>query len=218
VKLRGPDYSMREIAFDRFAQELGISCQSVVYLRLQSDAIPLTQQPEESVFQAAHLLLPEHQAGLCSPSCLLAPLQDQLNAPGADQIAVLRDCGLSCALDWPRVDLLACLCGANESGDRLYTVDHALVMIDCEQMFSTRPADLDGWGWWPDSDNAAAQENANQLAVDLCERVVELPYPTLKWCAGLPADWPLQPDRDLLRSLRLAQLAAANFLIMGPHR
>ena len=76
MKLRGPDYSMREIAFDRFAQELGISCQSVVYLRLQSDAIPLTQQPEESTFQAAHLLLPEHEAGSCSPSCPLAPFQD----------------------------------------------------------------------------------------------------------------------------------------------
>ena len=213
VKMRGSRYAHREHSFGAFAQRLGISCQSSVFLRLPPDAEPLLadSDSESEPYQLALWLLPEHQQAICSSTCPLPLIQDELDRYRSDPILALQDTRVRNLMDWARMSMLAHLCGANEPSDRLITPDHSLVLVDNEQMFSTSPADIWTCGWLLKEDGSISPL-AIEVATDLCRRVVSIKDEDLSDFASYPEGYRVSRPAPVTRILREAKLAAAAFL------
>jgi hypothetical protein len=212
VKMRGSSYAHREHSFAQFAQRLGVSCQSSVYLRIPLGSKPLQSDPNAEEFQLALPLLPKHERGVCSSDCPMPTLDEALKRHHHDQVRALLTPGFDHLLDWARMCMLAELCGANESSDRLFTPEHTLIFIDNEQMFSTRPANIWTSGWLLDSDGKPSPLGV-EVAVDLCNRILDIPDEELVSFATVPAEFEVLQPHPVGKILLASKFAAAAFLI-----
>lgn len=192
VKMRGNDYAHRECAFDRFAQHIGINCQTAVYLKLSLDAEPIRKIITADRFQAALYFFEEHPGTPCGIHCPLNRLNSALNDNTADPLDVLHTSGIRNAVDWPKADFLACLCGASEPSGRLINVDHQMVIVDSELMFSTEGSLWGEWGWGR-STGRRRSSYREQLVEGICEQISALTDTDLAQFARLPRGFPPPP-------------------------
>lgn len=202
TKVRGSFYAYREIVFARIAQRLGWSCQSSIFGVFPDDVPPILRLTTDEKIHALHWLLPEHQISQCCADC---PID-----PNANLAATLQNLPLSNTVDWLRGEIAAYLFGGNEPPGILFTQDHALVIIDSEQMFSSMPSILCQIPWWTDRHDAISTI-ARQVAVDLSVAVAKLSDTDLQEFLEAPRDIHISERRRVERILKKARDEARTF-------
>ncbi len=202
TKLRGDFYAYREIVFGRLAQQMGWSCQTTVFMRLDDQSARIIgAKPGE--LHAAHWFMDEHAHPPCSEDCNLAPLVGKR----VGEVEDIADLAIAHILDWPKSEMAACLFGGNEPPGRLFTKQHEFVIIDSELMFATGPCAFDSTIWWGDND--MPRPSGVELAKEVCSDLLALGQESLKKALALPATvtvqerWSIQPL--LYRSFAYAQ-------------
>ena len=212
VKMRGASYAHREHSFARFAQSIGISCQTTQYVLVPDDSPPRSRDNEfDGECQLALWSLPEHGGEPCGRDCPMAVLESAVNGPGADPVQHLEASTIEHAVDWARSEMLASLCGSNEPSGLLFTPDHTLVVIDNEMMFSTGPASV----WesnWLRGPYGQDSPRAVDTLLELCSRIVAIEENQFSMFAAPPGEWAAPPDRDIAARLRSTQLMAHRLL------
>jgi hypothetical protein len=192
TKLTGAFKAYREIVFGRVAQRMGWSCQSSVFMRVDSDSARKLGVSASSI-HAAHWFLNEHVHPPCALSCPLSPL---VGKP-ISRVEDIADLSVANILDWSKGDFAACLFGGNEPPGRLFTAAHEFVIIDSELMFSTRPSSLSDTLWWGEDNTPAASGVA--MARQVCADFVGLGRPYLDEALRIPSGvkvdelWPIGP-------------------------
>jgi len=191
VKMSDSFYAYRERIFGDLAQRLGLSCQSSVLLTLPEGCLPLNVAKEKERYQSALWLLNEHEADYCGLDCPLKSLDANLNDPEIDRVELLKKCKVLHATDWVRGDLLACLCGANEPSDGVFTQDHEFVLINNEQMFSFHPRNnlsiLD-CGWLKGAGDQISKQGM-QIAMDLLTKFSKISDVEIEDICTIPLDY-----------------------------
>lgn len=143
TKLSGDFRAYREIVFGRLSQQMNWSCQSSVFMKIDSESAEQLGVAAGSV-HAAHWFLDEHSNRKCSDACQFAPLIGR----EIRYVEDLTDCAVECLFDWPKSELAACLFGGSEPPGQLITSSHQFVIIDGEGMFSSGPSTFDCTNWW----------------------------------------------------------------------
>lgn len=205
TKLRGSFYAYREVVFARLAQAMKWSCQSSVFLRLDSEsAATLGVDPDES--HAAHWFMPEHNNQSCLGSCALEFLYGKeirtVNELAGSKIAHL--------LDWPKSEYAAYLFGGNEPPGRLFTTTHEFVIIDSEQMFSTGPSTFETSHWYNEPDGKPSQ-CGRALAVEVCADLTALTERDIEDALLIPQEISIREQWPIAPRLRSSRLFAASF-------
>jgi hypothetical protein len=173
-KFRGPTRAYREVVFGRLAQQLGWSCQSSAFIRL-SDADAMATGMQAGELQGVQFYFDTHPNARCAATtCGFEPLIHR----EIRSIEDLQDVGISHILDWPRADFAANLFGANETSDRIFTLDHQFVIVDSELMFATGPCALSSVSWWKTPTGDVAQ-SAYDMAIEVCRSVASLSHEDL---------------------------------------
>jgi hypothetical protein len=199
TKLRGSFYAYREIVFARLAQAMNWSCQSSVFLKLDSEtASKFGVDPAE--IHAAHWFLQEHNNLQCSAECaikfLLGKEIQTVDDLHGSQIAYLTD--------WPKSEYAAYLFGGNEPPGRLFTTAHEFVIIDSEQMFATEPSSFENDLWLFDAEGLSSA-SGRELALQVCLDLIALTDQDFTNALSIPngirirENWPIEP---LLNSSR----------------
>lgn len=194
TKLSGDFYAYREIVFARLAQAMGWSCQSSVFIRLDSAGAEILGRTLHEI-HAAHWFLDEHEALPCSASCTVAPLFGK----EIGRIEDLQNTSIAHILDWPKSEYAACLFGGNEPPGRLFTKTHEFVIIDSEQMFSSMPCTFESVSWLTDNDSQKPCARGKELAIEVCQDLVSLGLETIHRSLFIPAGvtvserWPITP-------------------------
>lgn len=192
TKLTGDFYAYREIVFARLAQQMGWSCQSSVFMRLDAQSAKAIGA-KRGALHAAHWFLDEHVHPPCSEHCNLAPLVG-IPVESVEDIAGLP---IAYILDWPKSEMAACLFGGNEPPGRLFTKQHEFVIIDSELMFSTDPCAFESVVWWGDKDDPTP--SGLKIAREVCAGLLALGQHSLQQALALPAGvtvnerWPIAP-------------------------
>lgn len=190
TKLRGDFYAYREIVFARLAQQMGWSCQSSVFMRVDAESAALLGVQEGEI-HAAHWFMEEHIHPPCVQGCSLAALAGRSIGFAED----LENITVAHILDWPKSELAACLFGGNEPPGRLFTVSHEFVIIDSELMFASDPSSFDGTCWWGDASNP--QPSGQMLAKVVCTDLTALGKNSINAALALPVGvqvqerWPI---------------------------
>jgi hypothetical protein len=208
VKMRGSFYAYRERTFASLAQRLGLSCQSSVYLKLPQECLPRKGMEDTEDWQLAIWLLPEHGSQECSDHCPIEELYRNINAPAQDFVAALQASSVKNAVDWARGELLAYLCGANESSDRLFTPDHQFVLIDNEQIFSVPPGNILEAPCLEAPNNGLSQAGL-KVALDLCSDFSALADDEIEEITRLPSHYTVD-ERWAIKPLIYEGRRAAN--------
>ena len=190
TKLRGGFYAVRERAFSIIAQALEISCQSSTFLKMpsrsRSATFPCRGVDFDDTYQLASWFLDEHsQYHECCDDCPLVELDDEFQLRPYD-VGVLTESRIKNALDLARGEMLGMLCEMHERPDSLFTVNHAFVLIDNDQMFSRNAgADLLDSPWIVDDDDRI-RPTGLEVAARLCEQVLSLPDAVFKEAIRMP--------------------------------
>lgn len=191
TKLRGSFYAYREIIFGRLAQALDWSCQSTVFMRLDSSSAAAIGQQAGEV-HAAHWFMEEHVLPPCGPNCGLQPMV-------GCEIFSLEDLlkfDIRHLIDWPKSEFAAYIFGGNEPPGRLFTAAHEFVIIDSEQMFSTGPCPFDTAAWLTEPDGSPSK-SGHALAIEVCKQIsmlsMELVVQALSLPGGITVElrWPI---------------------------
>lgn len=128
--MTGGYFALRERVFDYIAQEIGLSCQSCVFLTLPLDCEPMNSDRNAEPQQGAITYIQPHAPEPCSSACDLEPWLNPPNSPSRLQfLAQLR---IEHATDLIVGNVLGNLCGANERGEFVVSRDHRLFLIDNE--------------------------------------------------------------------------------------
>lgn len=192
TKLRGDFRAYREIVFGRLVQNMGWSCQSTVFMRLDASSANLLKKKPGSV-HAAHWFLDEHLHQQCGDNCGLAPIIGK----AVGSVEDLSAFSISHLMDWPRSEMAACLFGGNEPPGHLFTATHEFVIIDAELMFSTEPCSPDCTAWWGNRDDPHL--SALNLAQEVCDQFLSLGHVGLQKALDIPHEisiieqWPIAP-------------------------
>lgn len=210
TKLRGAFYAYREITFAKLAQRMKWSCQSSVFMRLdEHSARTLGASPGE--VHAAHWFLDEHLPfPPCSPDCE----RGRLNGREIRTPEDLAGINISHLLDWPKGDMAACLFGANEDPQQLFTKSHELVIIDSETMFTSRPCSFEDVTWLKNAEGQPSP-GGSALALEVCQNFASLSMAEIEEALQIPANvaiqetWPIAPL--LQESRRFADRFCANY-------
>ena len=182
VKGRGSFYALRERAAAYLLQTVGINSQSSSFVILPDNSLPVTEKPDIERCQLAIRYIDEH-VGDCvdGDSCPLNKLNDQFDkAP--QKVTFLKTCSVSNIIDWVKLEVMACLCGANEPSERLFSKDHRMYVIDNEQMFSNKPSNpIEGTSWFEIEYDATMN-----LTLDLCERLSKIDKGDVQLFTAIP--------------------------------
>lgn len=205
TKLTGPFYAYREIVFARIAQQMGWSCQSSVFMRVDSASASQLGVEAGSV-HAAHWFLDEHTHPPCGSSCVLEPLVGK----AVSRVEDIADLKVSSIMDWPKSDFAACLFGGNEPPGRLFTASHEFVVIDSELMFSTGPSSLSGTVWW--GEDCAPTPSGVAMAREVCSGFVALGRSFLEIALRTPARVEVGQRWQIARLLQQSYAYAERFL------
>ena len=211
LKMRGSFYAYRERTFAAMAQRLKLSCQSSVYVVLPPDAIPMQKTRDAEPYQLAIWLLPEHASGPCRDDCPIPPLFRDLNNSDLDQATVISSSGIRHIEDWPKGEMLACLCGANECSDRLFTSSHCFVLIDSEQMFSGRPTAIWASRWFMDPWQKSSPA-ALRMAREVCSGFAGVTDEEIHQFSTIPSGYVVDEGWDV-RTRIIASRDAARALL-----
>jgi hypothetical protein len=112
-------------------------------------------------------------------------------------------------IDWVKLDILACLCGANEPSERFYTKSHQLYVIDNEQMFSNKPIDpITGTNWFTSGD----YNDAMQITLQLCDKLSRIKEEDIQEYSALPEGYEVDAIWDIKRLVRKAIVNAKQYL------
>jgi len=170
VKCRGSFCALRERAAAYLMQAVGINTQSSSFLVLPDNSLPVLEKPSIERYQLAILYIDEHNDDCVDgDSCPLNNINEQFKkAP--QKVPFLKTCSISNMIDWVKLEVIACLFGANEPSDRLFSKDHTMFVIDNEQMFSTDPSNPIGCTSWFEEEYDATMK----LTLDLCERLSKM--------------------------------------------
>lgn len=193
TKLRGSFRAYREIVFARLAQEMGWSCQSSAFLKLDRSSAK-TLGVSASKIHAAHWFMEEHQHSAYSPDCPIKLLYDR----SPETIDDLCNFQIKHLIDLPKSEFAALLFGANDGPDRLFTRQHEFVVIDSEQMFASGPCDISSWLWWNQRDGAPSR-SGHALALEVCREVSALTSAEVEEALSIPRgvcvrqQWPIAP-------------------------
>ena len=212
-KMRTDLAAHREHTFEQLAQRLGLSCQRSAFVQLTSECPPLLGQPAANPWQIALRLLEEHEPVGCSSTCEIDVFRSALGNSNQDRAALVEQLTIADATDCIRADLLAILCGASERSDRLVTKTHQFVIIDNEQMFSTKPGDLRESPWLK-TPGGRSSPVAARIAKALCAAFAAIGNSELATLSSLPEHVSVEADRRVAPFLRQARDAAANYLQM----
>ncbi|MGA4239432.1 hypothetical protein ACI2TX_21820 [Ralstonia nicotianae] len=206
TKLRGSFRAYREIVFDRLAQAMGWSCQSSAFLKLDVQS-SITLGRNSGEVHDAHWFLQEHALSPCSDACQLNFLFDRSFASVDD----FQGSKIEHLLDWPKSDFAACLFGANEPSDRLFTAAHEFVIIDSELMFSTGPCRLEGTRWWNLADGNPSP-SGRALAAEVCREFCQLSAADIQGALWIPDGIKVQKKWPIAPKLTASRAFAAKFL------
>ena len=191
-----------ERTFAALAQEIGICCQSSVYLKLHPRSAPLKELIVPQPFYAASVWLDEHGAIPCCAECPLPNFgRIYKRAVPLENLATLP---IGNVTDWLRGELLACLCGTFEPPGRLFTTNHIFVQIDNEGSWSG-PKNFHECQWLYDIAGL-------QFCRDVYSRVAQLSDAKLDSIATLPAGLDSLTVSNLRSKLDEVQQAAVDFM------
>ncbi len=206
TKLRGSFRAYREIVFARLAQEMGWSCQSSAFLKLDRSSAK-TLGVSASEIHAAHWFMEEHQHSACSINCQFRFLIGR----SLETVDDFVGSEISHLLDWPRSDFAACLFGANEPSGRLITTSHEFVIIDSELMFSAGPSDLSGTNWWNCPDGKPSL-SGRALALEVCHDLYALSMTDFEEALSIPKSVSVPKHRLIAERLHASRKYAADFI------
>lgn len=192
TKLRGAFYAYREIVFGKLAEQMGWSCQTSTYIRLDPASVA-TLGVSNGTIHAAHWYLDEHGPKPCSPSCPMRALAEVRSLEDLEGVAVAH------LMDWPKSEFAAYIFGANEVSDRLFTATHEFVIIDSEQMFATGPCSFETAFWVRPDIVASQRAKGFELAATTCADVSRLSPTQVAEALKVPRGvsihrrWPIAP-------------------------
>jgi hypothetical protein len=186
TKLRGSFYAYREIVFAQLAQNMGWSCQSSVFIRLDAESARNLGRKANEI-HAAHWFLEEHPHPPCRAGCALQPLAGhEVRAP--NDLLFPEIAGL---IDWPKSEIAAYVFGGNEPPGRLFTLSHELVVIDSEQMFSTSPCDFSNSSWLQQEDGEASPSGL-RMAKQVCQDISGLTPAAIQLALTIPPGFSIE--------------------------
>lgn len=170
VKGKGSFYALRERASAYLLQTIGVNSQSSAFVILPDDSLPVTDRPDIERYQLAILYIDEHgHSCMDEKKCPLKDLNGQFQK-ASKKVSYLETCPIKNIIDWVKLEVMACLCGANEPSDRLFSKDHIMYVIDNEQMFSGEPWNPITCTNWFDIEYDATMK----ITLDLCQRLSDI--------------------------------------------
>jgi len=204
VKCRGSFYALRERAAAYLMQAVGINTQSSSFLVLPNNSLPVLEKPNIERYQLAILYIDEHNGDcVAGDSCPLNNINEQFN-----KAPFLKACSISNMIDWVKLEVMACLCGANEPSGRLFSKDHTMFVIDNEQMFSTRPSNPIGCTSWFEEEYDATMK----LTLDLCEKLSKMTKQDINIFTTIPDGYIVNEQWSIAELMTLTVQYAKDFL------
>ena len=167
MKGSGSFYALRERASAYLLQSLGINSQSSAFIILPEKSLPVVNNPNIERYQLAIRYIDEHGEN-CNQGekCPLSKLNDHFKE-ASKKVSFLEACSIKNIIDWVKLEVMACLCGANEPSERLFSEKHTLYVIDNEQMFSTTPSNPITCTEWFEIE----YDTTMKITFDLCKRL-----------------------------------------------
>ncbi len=211
VKCRGGFYALRERAAALLMQTVGINSQSSSFLVLPNNSLPVLEKYDIERYQLAIRYIDEH-IGECidGDNCPLNKLNEEFDkAP--KKVSFLETSSVSNMIDWVKLEVMACLCGANEPSDRLFSTDHKMYVIDNEQMFSTKPSNPIGCTNWFKEEYDATMD----LTLNLCERLSKINKRHIQMFTAIPDGYIVNELWSITELMALTVQSAKDFLRHG---
>ena len=167
VKGSGSFYALRERASAYLLQTLGVNSQSSALMILPERSLPVVDKPGIERYQLAIRFIDEHGTNCVDGE--KCPLK-KLNGPfqeASKKVSFLGTCSIKNIIDWVKLEVMACLCGASEKSEKLFSEDHIMYVIDNEQMFQDPPSNPITCADWFEIEYDTTME----LALDLCRKL-----------------------------------------------
>jgi hypothetical protein len=155
----------------------------------------------------------EHPHERCSAHCPLEGLFGR-SFETVDDLFCLK---IDHLLDWPKSAFAAYLFGANEPQGHLFTTAHEFVIIDSEQIFSTKPAPLSGADWWNRPDGSPSRAGRS-LALNVCREFSSLSAADLAEALSIPETVSVQQQWSVAERLKVSHAFAAEFVASNAPR
>ncbi len=185
MKGRGSFYALRERASAYLLQSIGINSQSSSFIILPEDSLPVLEKSDIERYQLAIRYIDEHGENCkAEENCLLKGLHDQFHE-ASKKVSFLERCYIKNIIDWVKMEVMACLCGANEASGRLFSQDHIMYVIDNEQMFSTIPSNPITYTSWFEIEFDATMK----ITLDLCEKLSNINERDIKVFTTIPENY-----------------------------
>ncbi len=181
VKGRGSFYALRERASAYLLQTLGINSQSSAFMILPEGSLPVVDKPEK-----------RHQLA----------------------IRFIEKCGMNCMdgenrIDSVKLNVLACLCGANEPSEILISEDHIIYVIDNEQMFQDPyPSDPITCADWSEIE----YDDMMELTLDLCRKLSVIDDRDIQVFTAIPDGYIVNEKWSISERMKLTVNFAKQFL------
>ncbi len=182
MKGRGSFYALRERSSAYLLQSIGINSQSSAFVILPEESLPVADKPEIERYQLAIRYINKHGENCVhEEKCPLRKLNDQFEE-ATKKVSFLETCSIKNIIDWVRLEVMACLCGANEPSERLFSEDHIMYVIDNEQMFSTTPSNPITCTDWFEIE----YDTTMKITLDLCNRLSNINKRDIKIFTTIP--------------------------------
>jgi hypothetical protein len=208
VKCRGSFYALRERAAASLMQAVGINTQSSSFLVLPDSSLPVLEKPSIERYQLAILYIDEHNGDcVAGDRCPLKNIDEQLNK-AHKKVSFLKACSIPNMIDWVKSEVMAYLCGANESSGILLSKDHIMFVIDNEQMFSTKPIYPIKYPSWFEEEYDATMS----LTLDLCEKLSKITKQDINIFTTVPDGYVVNELYSIKDLMTLTVQYAKNFL------
>lgn len=182
IKGRSSFYALRERASAYLLQSIGVNSQSSAFVIRPEESLPVTDKPDIERYQLAIRYINEHGKNCVSgEKCPLRKLNDQFEEI-PKKVSFLETCSIKNIIDWVKLEVMACLCGANEASDRLFSEDHIMYVIDNEQMFSTTSSNpITCTNWFE-----IEYDTTMKITLDLCKRLSNINKQDIKVFTTIP--------------------------------
>ena len=211
VKLSGSFYAYRDHISSFLMQDLGLQTQSSSYITLEKDSPLLIDKPDSERCQLAIMMLDEHaHDGTCytESACPLTEINDRFKE-ASNNIQFLKDINVGHMIDWVKLEILACLCGANEPSGYIITKTHQLYVIDNEQMFSTEPSDpITCSNWF----GHQTYDSAMEITLELCNQLSHIREKDIQEYSTLPEGYEVDDIWDIKQLIRKSVSYAEQFI------
>lgn len=186
AKMYGSFYGYRELVFERLMRRVGWPCLVSAFAVLDRRAPPVMAGRTAERTQLVSQFVAEHAYEACGPDCLQEAVKIEQERTGGDPLDILMRSKIQSAASIARSCMLAPVLGGNEPSGWLLTVDHAVVLIDGDQMFASGPTDPTKTSWWS-RDNGSASPSGRQLTYQVCAAIGALTDEHLKEALTIPA-------------------------------